>query len=43
MIMDNVLSVESVEKYYGKESNLKKALDRVDFKVSEGKFQGLQK
>lgn len=36
--MDRVLSVESVEKYYGKESNLKKALDRVDFKVSEGEF-----
>lgn len=36
--MDTILSVENAEKYYGKEPNLKKALDRVDFKVGAGEF-----
>lgn len=36
--MDMVLSVENAEKYYGREPNLKKALDRVDFEVSAGEF-----
>lgn len=34
--MDTVLNVENAEKYYGKEPNLDKALDRVDFKVNAG-------
>lgn len=38
MGMDMVLSVENAEKYYGREPNLKKALDRVDFEVSAGEF-----
>lgn len=38
MVMDMVLSVENAEKYYGREPNLKKALDRVDFEVSAGEF-----
>lgn len=36
--MDTVLNVENAEKYYGKEPNLDKALDRVDFKVNAGEF-----
>ena len=36
--MDMVLSGENAEKYYGREPNLKKALDRVDFEVSAGEF-----
>lgn len=32
------LNVENAEKYYGKESNLDKALDRVAFKVNAGEF-----
>ena len=36
--MDTILNVENAEKYYGREPNIKKALDRVDFKVSAGEF-----
>lgn len=36
--MDTVLNVENAEKYYGREPNLKKALDRADFRVSAGEF-----
>ena len=36
--MDTVLNVENAEKHYGKEPNLDKALDRVDFKVNAGEF-----
>lgn len=36
--MDTVLSVENVEKNYGKEPNLNTALGRVGFKVSAGEF-----
>jgi len=36
--MDTVLNVENVEKYYGREPNLKRALDRADFRVSAGEF-----
>ncbi len=36
--MHTVLSVEKAEKNYGKEPNLDKALDRVDFKVNAGEF-----
>lgn len=36
--MDTVLNVENAEKYYGKEPNLDKALDRVAFKVNAGEF-----
>ena len=40
--MDMVLSVENAEKYYGREPNLKKALDRVDFEVSAGEFVSIR-
>lgn len=36
--MDTVLSVENVEKNYGKEPNLNTTLGRVGFKVSAGEF-----
>ena len=36
--MDTMLNVENAEKYYGKEPNLDKALDRVAFKVNAGEF-----
>lgn len=36
--MDTVLNVENAEKYYGKEPNLDKALDRVAFKVNAGEY-----
>ncbi|MDE5910616.1 MAG: ABC transporter ATP-binding protein [Lachnospiraceae bacterium] len=36
--MDTILNVENAEKYYGKEPNLDKALDRVAFKVNAGEF-----
>ena len=39
--MDTILNVENAEKYYGKEPNLDKALDRVAFKVNAGEFVGI--
>ena len=37
-IMDNVIQVIDVEKYYGYEGNLTKAVDRVSFNVQRGEF-----
>lgn len=37
-IMENVIQVIDVEKYYGYEGNLTKAVDRVSFNVQRGEF-----
>ena len=39
-IMNTVLEVANVEKYYGNKSNLTKALDGISFSVEEGEFVG---
>ena len=40
-IMNTVLEVANVEKYYGNKSNLTKALDGISFSVEEGEFVGI--
>lgn len=40
-IMNTVLEVTNVEKYYGNKSNLTKALDGISFSVEEGEFVGI--
>lgn len=36
-----VLTVENIEKYYGKKGNVSKAIDRISFDVEEGEFVGI--
>lgn len=39
--MNNILSVEEVEKYYGNKGNITKAIDNISFKVDRGEFVGI--
>ncbi len=39
--MKNILSVENVEKYYGKKEVITKALDGISFKVDKAEFVGI--
>lgn len=39
--MNTILKLEDVEKYYGNQSNLTKAIDNVSFGVEEGEFVGI--
>jgi len=39
--MDNILSVEKIEKYYGNKGNITKAIDNISFKVDKGEFVGI--
>lgn len=39
--MQNILSVEKIEKYYGNKGNITKAIDNISFKVNEGEFVGI--
>ena len=39
--MNTILKLEDVEKYYGNQSNLTKAIDHVSFHVEEGEFVGI--
>lgn len=36
--MENILKIESIEKYYGNKSSLTKALDNISFEVAKGEF-----
>ena len=36
--MENILTIEHIEKYYGNKSNLTKAIDDISFSVKEGEF-----
>jgi putative ABC transport system ATP-binding protein len=36
--MQNILSIENIEKYYGSKSSLTKAVDDISFSVNEGEF-----
>jgi len=40
-MMEEILNVQNVEKYYGNKSNLTKALDNVIFSAKEGEFVGI--
>lgn len=39
--MNNILSVEKIEKYYGNKGNITKAIDNLSFKVDKGEFLGI--
>lgn len=39
--MENILSVQNVEKYYGNKENVTKALDNISFDVQKGEFVGI--
>lgn len=39
--MENILSVEKIEKYYGNKGNITKAIDNISFKVVKGEFVGI--
>lgn len=39
--MKNILSVEKIEKYYGRKENVTKAIDNISFKVDMGEFIGI--
>ncbi len=39
--MNNILSVEKVEKYYGNKGNITKAINNISFKVDKGEFVGI--
>lgn len=37
-MMENILSIEKIEKYYGSRSSLTKAINNISFKVDKGEF-----
>ena len=39
--MENILTVNNIEKYYGSKANLTKAIDRISFEVEEGEYIGI--
>lgn len=39
--MENILSVQKIEKYYGNNGNLTKAIDNISFGVDKGEFVGI--
>lgn len=39
--MQNILSVEKIEKYYGNKGNITKAIDNISFKVDKGEYVGI--
>ena len=39
--MDTVLKLNNVEKFYGNNSNITKAIDRISFEVDKGEFVGI--
>ncbi|MGL5152784.1 MAG: ABC transporter ATP-binding protein [Clostridium sp.] len=39
--MENILSVEKIEKYYGNKGNITKAIDNISFKVDKAEFVGI--
>lgn len=39
--MENILSVEKIEKYYGSKGNVTKAIDNISFRVNRGEFVGI--
>lgn len=40
-LMEQILKLEQVEKYYGGKSNLTKAIDQISFEVEKGEFVGI--
>ena len=40
-MMESILNVENIEKYYGNKDNITKAIDNISFKVEKGEFVGI--
>ncbi len=41
IVMENILEVKHIEKYYGNKSNLTKAISDISFNVQQGEFIGI--
>jgi putative ABC transport system ATP-binding protein len=41
IILEKILKVEKIQKYYGNKDNITKALDQISFDVDEGEFIGI--
>ena len=41
VILEKILKVEKIQKYYGNKDNLTKAIDGISFDVEEGEFIGI--
>ena len=41
VILEKILKVEKIQKYYGNKSNLTKAIDNISFNVQKGEFVGI--
>ncbi|MEG2338885.1 MAG: ATP-binding cassette domain-containing protein, partial [Clostridium sp.] len=39
--MDKLLQINKIEKYFGKNNNITKAIDNISFEVEEGEFLGI--
>lgn len=39
--MENLLTIENIEKYYGNKQNIVKAIDNISFKIDKGEFVGI--
>lgn len=39
--MEPILKVENLQKYYGRQGNITKAVDNINFQVTEGEFMGI--
>ena len=39
--MENILTVNNIEKYYGGKSNITKAIDNISFTIDKGEFVGI--
>ena len=37
--MDNILTIDKIEKYYGSKSSLTKAIDGISFEVEKGEYK----
>jgi len=41
VLMNNILKIENIEKYYGNKGNITKAIDDISFEINEGEFIGI--
>lgn len=41
IIVENILTVNNIEKYYGGKSNITKAIDNISFTIDKGEFVGI--
>lgn len=41
VILEKILKVEKIQKYYGNKGNITKAIDGISFDVEEGEFIGI--